>query len=71
MRLNLSPIALALTIIAGPGWAETAEQPETTLAPQPSAQENAGAYLAARTALMDGSFCDAAYWFERALRDDP
>jgi Flp pilus assembly protein TadD len=71
MRMNLSPIALALTIIAGPGWAETAGQPETTLAPQPPAQENAGGYLAARTALMDGSFRDAAYWFERALRDDP
>lgn len=71
MRLTQTAVALALAVIAaGPAGAETtAPAPDAAVFAPP--QENAGAYLAARTALIDGSFADAAYWFDRSLQTDP
>ena len=71
MRLTQTAVALALALLAaGPLGAETTE-PATDTPHFAPPQDNAGAYLAARSALIEGSFGDASFWFDRALQSDP
>lgn len=78
---SATAIGLALALLASPLAAETPAKPETPAATEtapaanaatlPAIEPNAGAYLAARIASVEGDYTAAAHWFGEALKADP
>ena len=65
LALSLSSLAL-MAALSGAVRAEDAAKPAVT-----GPEADAGAWLAARAASAAGDFRAGAFWYERALKDDP